>query len=190
MEYQHQRRSIRSSVAPADADPCRAGRRSGFSLLEVLTVLGIVGVLAAVGLPIVSSGIRQYGLNTAARNVAAEIRSARYAAVAKNRTLVLRFNCPGANQYRLVEFTNNPTIDDDTDRCSILTYPFPDTTPNTVPTADGPVLSLDPGIAFGSVANLAFDATGRVPSVVTLEVTDGSQVRRLIISPGGRITEQ
>jgi type IV fimbrial biogenesis protein FimT len=162
----------------------------GFSLIEVLTVLGIIGVLTAVGLPIVSSGMRQYGLNTAARNVAAEIRSARYSAVAKNRTLILRFNCPGSNQYRLLEFTGNPTIDDDADRCSISSYPYPDTTPNTAPNADGPVLSLDPGISFGSVANLAFDATGRVPSVVTLEVTDGSQVRRLTITPGGRITEQ
>jgi prepilin-type N-terminal cleavage/methylation domain-containing protein len=170
--------------------PRRAGGDGGFSLIEVLTVVAIAGVMAAVGLPIVSSGIRQYALNTAARNVAAEIRSARYAAVAKNRTLILRFNCPGTNQYRLVEFTGTPAIDDDADRCSLATYPYPDTTPNASPVADGPLLSLDPGTAFGATANLAFDATGRIPSVVTLEVTDGMQVRRLTVTPGGRITEQ
>jgi prepilin-type N-terminal cleavage/methylation domain-containing protein len=162
----------------------------GFSLIEVLTALGIIAVLSAVGLPIVSSGLRQYALNTAARNVASEIRSARYAAVAKNRTLILRFNCPAASEYRLVEFTGTPAIDDDADRCSLATYPFPDTTPSTAPNADGPVMMLDPGISFGAVANLAFDATGRIPGVVMIEVTDGFRVRRLTITPGGRITEQ
>jgi prepilin-type N-terminal cleavage/methylation domain-containing protein len=161
----------------------------GFTLLEVLTALGIIAVVSAVGLPIVTSGLRQYALNTAARNVAAEIRSARYAAVAKNRTLILRFNCPGAGQYRAVEFTGTPAIDDDADRCSQSAYPFPDTTPGA-PSADGPVLGLDPGISFGAVGNLAFDATGRIPGVVTIEVTDGNQVRRLTVAAGGRITEQ
>lgn len=164
--------------------------RRGFTLIEVLTALGIIAVLSAIGLPIVASGLRRYALNTAARNVASEVRSARYAAVAKNRTLILRFNCPVANNFRMVEFTGIPAIDNDTDRCSIASYPFPDTTPITAPNTDGPVMSLDPGISFGAVGNLAFDATGRIPGPVTIEVTDGIQVRRLTISPGGRITEQ
>lgn len=168
-----------------------AGRDSGFSLIELLTVVAVAGVVAAIGLPVVGSGLRLYALNSAARNVAAEIRSARYAAVAKNRTLILRFNCPAANQYRLVEFTGDPTIDDDANRCSPAAYPYPDPTPTTAPIADGPVLSLDPGIGFGAVANLSFDATGRIPPPTkTIEVSDGMQIRRIDITPAGRITEQ
>ncbi len=192
MEHRLSRPFVRAPLSSIQGATARRDNQGGFSLLEILVVVGIFGVLAAVGLPVVSSGLRQYALNTAARNVAAEIRSARYAAVAKNRTLRLRFNCPGANQFRLVEFTNNPTIDDDTDRCSPGAYPYPDTTPTVAPNADGEVMSLDPGINFGSVATLEFSPTGRVTGTTALliEVTDGRQVRRLTIAPSGRITEQ
>jgi prepilin-type N-terminal cleavage/methylation domain-containing protein len=192
MKDRASRPSGRPFLSPSLA---RAGRfrerDAGFSLVEILTVIAVAGVVAAIGLPMVRDGLRQYALNTASRNVAAEIRSARYGAVAKNRTLVLRFNCPSPSQYRLVEFTGNPTIDDAADRCSLASYPYPDPTPATAPTADGPVLTLDPGIGFGAVNDLSFDASGRIPPPTkTIEVADGTQIRRIFISPAGRITEQ
>jgi prepilin-type N-terminal cleavage/methylation domain-containing protein len=192
MDHRRLRLFVRAPLTPVPAGIAGLRGRSGFSMIEVLVVLAIIGVLAAIGLPVVGSGLRQYALNTAARNVAAEIRSARYAAVAKNRTLRLRFNCPGANQFRMVEFTGTPGIDDDADRCSLAAYPFPDTTPGAAPNADGDVLSLDPGISFASVATLEFSPTGRVSGTteLTIEVTDGTQLRTLRVAPSGRITEQ
>ena len=168
------------------------GRRGewGFTLLELLIAVAILGVLMGTGLPLVNTGIQRYTLNSAARNVGAAVRSARYAAVAKNRTLILRFNCPAIGQYRLLEFTGTPAIDTAADRCSTATYPFPDTTPGVAPDADGPVATLDPGVSFGAVTDLAFNATGRIPAVATIEVTNGTQTRRITVAPGGRITEQ
>jgi type IV fimbrial biogenesis protein FimT len=162
----------------------------GFTLLEVLTVLAILGVLMGIAIPVVNTAIQRYTLNSAARNVGAAIRSARYGAVAKNRTLVLRFNCPANGQYRMLEFTGTLAIDTAADRCSTATYPFPDTTPGVAPDADGPVATLDPGVSFGAVTDLAFNATGRIPAVATIEVTNGTQTRRITVAPGGRITEQ
>lgn len=162
---------------------------AGISLLEVLVTGLIFAVLVAIAIPVVSAGMQQASINSAVRNVAAEIRNARYAAVAKNRTLVLRFNCPGAGQFRLVEFTGDPTIDAAADRCSATSFPFPDPTPGTLPDADGAVMRLDSGIAFGTVGNLTFDPTGRIPAQTSIEVTNGSQTRTITVAPGGRVTE-
>jgi prepilin-type N-terminal cleavage/methylation domain-containing protein len=163
--------------------------QAGFTLLETLVVLLLFGIVAAIAIPAIGAGLRQTSMNSAVRNLTAEIRSARYAAVAKNRTLILRFNCPGAGQYRLVEFTGNVAIDTAADRCSPAAYPFPDTTPGVAPDADGTVLQLDAGISFGAVGDLRFDATGRIPAQVRIEVTNGSQLRAITVAPGGRITE-
>lgn len=159
-------------------------------MLELLVTIGVFGVLVGISLPLVNTGIRRSTLTGSARNVGAEIRAARYSAVAKNRTLVLRFNCPAAGQYRIVEFTGVPAIDTAADRCSLATYPYPDPAPGVPPDADGDVGSLDAGVTFGAVADLAFSPTGRIPAAVTIEVTNGTETRRITIAPGGRITEQ
>ena len=111
---------------------------AGFSLAEVMVVSAITMLTVGVAAPTITSGLRAYSLNTAAQTVASTVRSARFQAVTKNRTFRVRFNCPAANQMRVVEVVNNPAIDNAADRCSLNSYPYPDPNPAVLPNGDGP----------------------------------------------------
>ena len=137
------------------------GRHAGFTLVELLTTVTVAGVLAAVSIPPISGAMRRYSLNTTSRIIAAEIRAARFKAVAANRTMRVQFNCPGPDQFRVVEVVGDPAIDDDKDRCSETAYPYPDRSPATRPNADGRVVSLN-GVTFGAVTHLQISPRGRV----------------------------
>lgn len=172
----------------------RRGRDEGFTLLELLATVAVFGILVATGLPVVGGAMERFTMNSAARTVGAEVRSARYSAVAKNRTMAVRFNCPAPGQYRILEFTGIAAIDNAPDRCSPVTYPFPDATPGVAPDADGPVLDLPPGVRFRAVTDLQLNATGRINGIgpstqLSLEVTNGRLVRTIAIFGNGRVLD-
>lgn len=163
----------------------------GFTLVELMVVVAVIGVLVGTGIPVVTSAVDQYTFNSAARGVGADIRSTRWAAVARNRTMLLRFNCPGPNQYRMVTFTGNPAIDGHPNRCSLAVFPFPDPVPGVEPEGDGPVVTLPRGVGFRLVQDLSFGPTGRVPAPVVIEVVNARQQLRTITVPtNGRVFER
>ena len=69
-------------------------RVGGFTLVEFLMVVAVAGMLSAVSVPAVSEAMQRYRLDTASRAIMAEMRGARFAAVAKNLTVRVLFNCP------------------------------------------------------------------------------------------------
>ncbi len=162
---------------------------AGFSLVEILAVIAVGGILSAIAVPTVTGAIRLYALNSTARNVAAEIRATRYAAVATNRTMVLRFNCPNPGDYRTIEWTGDATIDGDANRCALANYPYPDPDPAARPNADGPLQSLPRGLTFSTAAPISFNATGRVAAQVTIGVTNGTTTRNIQVLATGRVVE-
>jgi prepilin-type N-terminal cleavage/methylation domain-containing protein len=81
---------------------------SGFSLIEVLIVVVIIGVMAAVIAPAVMRYLRTYRLQAAAQSVAGEIQTARIKAISKNVNLGVIF---GVNTDR----TYGWSIEDDID---------------------------------------------------------------------------
>ncbi len=176
-------------------------RAGGFSLVELLTVVAVAGTLSAVSVPSISGAMQRYRLNTASRTVMAEIRAARFAAVAKNRTMRVLFNCPGPNQFRVVEVVGTPAIDGDANRCSETDYPFPNPDPNAAPNADGPVFWLNDGVTFAGVQDLQISTRGRVQPLTncpacavaatpaTIGLSNGHAEHAITVSASGMVTQ-
>ena len=172
-------------------------RIAGFTLIEIMLVVAVGGILSAVAVPVISGAMRRYRMNTASRTITAEIRAARFTAVAKNRTMRVRFNCPGPGQFRVVEVVGNAAIDNAGDRCSETAYPYPDPNPAVAPNADGPVIWLNQGATFGGVQDLQISTRGRTqpltgcPTCVvaappaSVGLTNGHETQTITVSASG-----
>ena len=174
-------------------------RETGLTMIELVMVLAVAGILTVVAVSGVTGAMRRYALNGAVQTVAAEIRSARFAAVANNRTIRVRFNCPGPGQFRTVEVVNNPAIDNAGNRCSDATYPFPQPNPAVLPNADGPVIQLPQGAQLGAFQDLEFTTRGRVTPLTacpacaatappaTISLTNGNETQAITVAAGGQV---
>lgn len=81
----------------------------GFSLFELLVVLGIAAVLAAVTVPSILNNVPRFKLKSAARTLVTDFQKAKMEAVKRNCTVEIRFS-PGAydaagkiGSYQIVE---------------------------------------------------------------------------------------
>jgi hypothetical protein len=109
-------------------------------------------------------------LGQALREVERELQSARLKAVTSNRPIRVRFDCPAAGQYRLVELLGTPQVPSANDgvgvlsRCQQTAFPFPaaDRNPVTRPNHDGPIRRLPQSVTFGAAPTLEFWPDGSV----------------------------
>lgn len=69
----------------------RFGRRSGFSLLEMLTVVFIIGLIAGVSVPAFLNFLKTFRLRTAGRQVLGDLNLARQVAISRNRDMYVFF---------------------------------------------------------------------------------------------------
>ena len=188
--------------------PCRSHRLAsttwkriaGFTLVEIMLVVAIGGTLSAVAVPSIGAALRRYKMNTATRTITAEIRGARFTAVAKNRTMRVRFNCPGPGQYRVVEVTGNAAIDNAANRCDETAYPYPDPNPAVAPNADGPARWINQGAALGAVQDLQISNRGRIQPLnncpacavaappATIALTNGYETQTITVSASGMVS--
>jgi prepilin-type N-terminal cleavage/methylation domain-containing protein len=147
------------SVAP------RAHAVRGFTLLELLIVVALFTIVGAIAVPAITNMLAGMRVGAAAREVERELQTARQRAVAANRPMRVRFNCPAVGAYRIVELigtTDLPAPNDAdskaTTRCSETTYPYPD--PYTgifdIPNNDGPLKRLDPRVKFAATQTIEF----------------------------------
>jgi prepilin-type N-terminal cleavage/methylation domain-containing protein len=86
------------------ANHAQAGRRrdEGFSLLEVLTVVAIVAILAATSFPAISNYIRNYKIRGAAQDVAGQLQAARSKAVMSNTNSGVTFVTVDQDSFRWI----------------------------------------------------------------------------------------
>lgn len=179
---------------------------TGFSLIDIMIVVAVLGIIGGMAVPTLSNVAEGMKLGTAARQVERELQTARLKAVTANRPIRVRFNCPVAGQYRMVELIGKPSVpdvkDSATNRCQESVYPAapPDREPLTRPNHDGPVRYLPDKVAFGAAATLEFWPDGSVhkeegtmlpwPVVSTTEISlvKGTDVRKITINGLGKVT--
>jgi len=143
--------------------PLRHRSQAGFTLIDMLIVIAVLGILAAVSVPSLSAVGQRMKLGQGQREVERELQTARLKAVTGNRRMRVRFNCPSVRTYRMVEVIGS-AADDAANRCAETTYPAvpPDNNPLTKPNLDGPVRYLPQDVSFGSAAALEFAPDGTV----------------------------
>ena len=155
----------------------------GYTLFEVLIVVGLIGVLSAVAVPVFLSSNALNALWTSSERMGGLIRQTRFRAISQNATYQLRFDCPNAGEMRALIMTGDPAVDDAADRCSANTE------------GDSEVVVLDTGVTFDPAAATGLQVTGRgvftalgdaIP--LTISVSHGSANRFLTVSATGQIT--
>lgn len=144
--------------------------RGGFSLVELIVVASLMAIIMAIAIPSIAMGDR-VRVNNATSEVRATLQTARLRAIAVNRSLQVRFNCPTTGQYRIVEAGS---WDADTGRCDPTDYPYPAPAGAAYadppkPRYDGPVKLLNPRVTLGAAdaGILQFFPNGRVTKVVS-----------------------
>ena len=115
-------------------------------MIELLIVLSMIGILSAIGLPVLMDSSNRNGVWTASEAIAAQIRQARLKAITRNTPFRVVFNCPANRQYRvlIVDGTIN-----DADRCQQTLQ------------SDSGVFTLPTNVDFGAVPTLEVNGRGQ-----------------------------
>jgi hypothetical protein len=152
-------------------------------------------------------------LGMATRDVERDLQFARLKAVATNRPMRVRFNCPETGKMRVVELIGTPQLPDaalDPDsnlaRCSETNYPYSPTGADksrlTRPNNDGPTRTLPLSTTFSASKTLEFWPNGTVhadggaganpwPIVgsagVTITLTRKGKTQNVVVNGFGKI---
>jgi prepilin-type N-terminal cleavage/methylation domain-containing protein len=158
-------------------------QQRGYSLIELLIGVGLIGVVSAVTIPLVLESSRRSDLYAASERVGALVRQTRLKAISQNRTYRVRFDCPGANQVRGLVLTGVALVDDAANRCNITMAGDSEivqlATGVTVDAEDATELRVTPRGVFTAVGDA-------IPLIIT--VGYGSAVRTVAVSATGQLT--
>lgn len=163
--------------------PCRPGE-TGFSLLELIVVLAILGLIAAIGTPNVVSWLARMRSRTAADEVVSTLQSARLQAIARNtrlRVCLYRNATPH-------EFLTLRILDALQPDC-----PAPPVTSSPAYAAFRRTMTELPGVRIARTTrrSYVFGPRGMATagSFILETIADGHQ-RKIIVAPNGRVRSE
>ena len=155
----------------------------GYSLIEVLIVVGLIGIVTAISVPVFIESNARSSLWTGAEQIGATIRSARFKAISQNTNYRVVFNCPNANELRALVMGVSANDDDLAARCAESFE------------GDTGAIELPGGVVYDPAGANYLQVTGRgiftadggaIP--LTITVTHGAATRTLTVSGTGQVT--
>jgi prepilin-type N-terminal cleavage/methylation domain-containing protein len=179
----------------------------GFTLIDMVVVMTVLATLAAIAVPTMQRVNDAIALGQARRLVQSTLQQARLKSVTSNRVMRVRFDCPAAGQFRMVELIGTSSIpaaqDTAANRCSETAYPYPaaDQNPVTMPNQDGPVQTIHSAVSFSATQTIEFRPTGTAWSVngdgtsttplagngVSITVSKGSSSKAVTVNALGKV---
>ncbi len=175
----------------------RSKGASGFSLLELVVVMAIIGITLSIAVPNGIAYMKNYSVTAAAQDVATQMQASRTQAVRRNsrRGIILNFDYPTADGYQYTTLDEDPFNGgydgniypappgtyDPNPPSNYGTAPVPPANTNPpaadIPSPHGVVMSLPSGVEFiggQTFTSLLFRLDGSVAGVNAGNV--GSQV--------------
>ncbi|MBI5559138.1 MAG: GspH/FimT family protein [Deltaproteobacteria bacterium] len=86
-------------------------RKAGFSLVELLVVVAVIGIVASIATPGVMSMVPRYRLKIAARDLYSNLQKARLLAVKENRDISVRFDSVASPGFYYYDIDNDGVWD-------------------------------------------------------------------------------
>lgn len=158
----------------------------GYTLLELLVMVGIIGVVSAISIPYLAGSTSRNAVWTTSEQIGSQVRQARLKAITRNTRFRVRFDCPAVGQYRVLVVTGVALQDDAADRCDQV-YQH-DSGIHTVPRNVSYTPAL-PVLEVNGRGQYSLIGVGVLPLPITVTYT-GEQTfsRRLTLSATGQIT--